>query len=571
MQIPQLRLLSDQPITENDEAERDCLGFHTYARVLTGAALSTTGPFTIGIFGEWGTGKTSLMRLMVKQLHGNRDVVTVWFNAWRYEQEEHPIVALVATIIKALESAEDERTHFRAQRRSLAMALRALAYGFSTKAKVGIPSLAEVEAAFVAKDMIERAEKIYPDPLLDSSLYYEAYQTLNQVASKSDAKIVVLIDDLDRCFPDQAIKLLESLKLVLCQPGFIFVLGVSQQVLRSYLEHRYRKEFGLRDFDGGSYLDKIIQLPFYMPLHRDRMADLINKLLEAFAEEERHSLSVLLPTIAVATGSNPRVTVRLVNNLLVDRAISLALNKNIPIGYFAITRALQQSWPEAFSLLIKNKDLCSRMTTWDQRGPLEHASSREFDEARVSKIMSIDNELRELMLSDHGKAWLGEHSQRDSAIQFLQNKRQEPSLMSDSSRSYPHAVIVFADSDLASATRTASLLNASGVPTSLCPFRDTHLNVTAESSVVWILGSEVASPQNLAVLLADISVASEIHFLTLPGTKYDHIPGLISHDQLIKLGDDRITGDRLEPIIMALLRRQGRRATSRSTSASGSR
>jgi predicted KAP-like P-loop ATPase len=55
------------------------------------------------VFGEWGTGKTSLMRLIERMLVDNDDVVTVWFNAWRYEQEEHPIVPLVGTIVQALE------------------------------------------------------------------------------------------------------------------------------------------------------------------------------------------------------------------------------------------------------------------------------------------------------------------------------------------------------------------------------------------------------------------------------------------------------------------------------------
>jgi predicted KAP-like P-loop ATPase len=50
-----------RPIREEDDDQRDGLGFNTYARVLAGAALGTAGPFPIGVFGEWGTGKTSLL------------------------------------------------------------------------------------------------------------------------------------------------------------------------------------------------------------------------------------------------------------------------------------------------------------------------------------------------------------------------------------------------------------------------------------------------------------------------------------------------------------------------------
>ncbi len=61
-----LRLISDQALVDGDGQKKDGLGFETYAKVLSNAALGTPGPFTIGIFGEWGTGKTSLMKLTEK-------------------------------------------------------------------------------------------------------------------------------------------------------------------------------------------------------------------------------------------------------------------------------------------------------------------------------------------------------------------------------------------------------------------------------------------------------------------------------------------------------------------------
>lgn len=98
-------LLSDQALGEGTDVFYDGLGFNTYANVLASAAINTPGPFTIGIFGEWGTGKTSLMRLVEKDLSDTSgdEIITVWFNAWRYEQEEHPIVPLIGTIVRAVQ------------------------------------------------------------------------------------------------------------------------------------------------------------------------------------------------------------------------------------------------------------------------------------------------------------------------------------------------------------------------------------------------------------------------------------------------------------------------------------
>jgi hypothetical protein len=82
------QLISDQPLIEGKSIEWDGLGFKEYADALGHAAWATPGPFTFGIFGEWGVGKTSLMRLIENSLNTkhNEKVLTVWFNAWRYER-----------------------------------------------------------------------------------------------------------------------------------------------------------------------------------------------------------------------------------------------------------------------------------------------------------------------------------------------------------------------------------------------------------------------------------------------------------------------------------------------------
>ncbi|WP_430501296.1 KAP family P-loop NTPase fold protein [Micromonospora trifolii] len=121
------------------------LGFDTYSRIVASAATNTRGPFTIGVFGEWGTGKTSLMRLIERRLDDDPNVVTVWFNAWRYEQEEHPIIPLVGTIVQALEQHQGIAATFGAAGKRLVRSLRAIAYGFSAKSKVKVLGFAEVE------------------------------------------------------------------------------------------------------------------------------------------------------------------------------------------------------------------------------------------------------------------------------------------------------------------------------------------------------------------------------------------------------------------------------------------
>ena len=232
--MDRLSLLTDQALGETDEQRPDGLGFDTYAQILADAAVGTKGPFTIGVFGEWGSGKTSLLRMVQKNLSREDDVVVVWFNAWRYEREDHPIIPLIATIIRELEQHERFLKKLGARGRTLLKAMRAVAYGFSMKATAKIPWFAGIEASFLARDAFDRASKSLPNSVLERSIYYNAYETLSGVGLGQDMKIVVIIDDLDRCFPDKAIWLLESIKLVLSQPGFIFILGVARRYRRLF-------------------------------------------------------------------------------------------------------------------------------------------------------------------------------------------------------------------------------------------------------------------------------------------------------------------------------------------------
>lgn len=424
--MDKITLLTDIALGEGMGQIQDGLGFSTYAQIMAKSVLGTQGPFTIGIFGEWGTGKTSLMRMIREELSSEDDVVTIWFNAWQYEKEEHPIVPLVATIIRELEQKRGKLMKLQDGGKSIINTLRAVAYGFSTKSTIKMPGLAEIEASFVAKDMIDRSEKITLDPLLDRSLYYNAFERISKLELSKKIKLIIIVDDLDRCFPDLAIKLLESIKLILAQPGFIFILGVARSVIEGYLEHRYKKDYGLADFQGRYYLDKIIQLPFYIPSHQARMESFMRSLLLRIDNNYRENFQSLLPIIGAASGGNPRASIRFVNNLIIDRAINEVLANTesmdlIPMEFFAVSRSLQQRWPDLYVLLVGDDEICSRIEGFD-RGELIGNLSNDYGDERIINVIQqliTDNDLQNLLLSEIGKLWLGDSTLRGASVQFL--------------------------------------------------------------------------------------------------------------------------------------------------------
>ncbi|MFH1738898.1 MAG: SUMF1/EgtB/PvdO family nonheme iron enzyme, partial [bacterium] len=152
------------------------------------------------------------------------------------------------------------------------------------------------------------------ETVLGRSLYFDAFQKFEDCTKKGEApRIVVFVDDLDRCLPKNALELLEHIKLVLSQKGFTFILGVNEKAIQKAIETKAKRT---KDFPE-DYLDKLIQVTIRVPKRQpDKMEEYIGGLLDdgkIFPEEQRDDLIVL---IADATDRNPRSVVRLLNRII---------------------------------------------------------------------------------------------------------------------------------------------------------------------------------------------------------------------------------------------------------------
>ncbi len=451
-----LILLEDEPVPGHWVDE---LSLQPFARVVAGTAVGTGGPFTVGVFADWGQGKTSVLRQaksLIDHDPQHADVVTVWFNAWQYEKEEHPIVPLTASIVREVDrklaTRSDPSDALGKGFTKLARALRAVAYGFSAKAKWKVPGFAELEAGFVAKEMIDRYEKLQTqdDPLLERSLYYNAFEALEEIANPKGheegeplPKIVVFVDDLDRCLPDQGLRLLESIKLVLAQRGFIFALAVDRRIIDGYLKKRYKEEFGVEDYaaSGTSYLDKIVQLPLPLPPHKSRFEQYIRELLKRPAlshdKEVAKAFAGMVKVLAVGSNANPRSLVRFVNNLLVDwRIRSLTPGDEPEAGFLqltAVSRALQQSLEHGhYRWLVTDRDLCNAIAEGKGRRMGERVPADEdqgLHAERRKTVLAVleryDHLIELLDQEEAGQRWLREHEARKAVDEFLIVQRVE--------------------------------------------------------------------------------------------------------------------------------------------------
>jgi predicted KAP-like P-loop ATPase len=96
-----IKIITDEPTLE------DALDFDSYSQQLADIIVNSTPRFTIGVFGGWGTGKTTLMKMIEKKLKDNNrnDILLVWFDAWKYEKEKYlAIVPFIRTIELTVEN-----------------------------------------------------------------------------------------------------------------------------------------------------------------------------------------------------------------------------------------------------------------------------------------------------------------------------------------------------------------------------------------------------------------------------------------------------------------------------------
>ena len=307
-----IKILIDEPsLTPSKE-------FDQIAETVTEIIKKSEPKFTLGIYGEWGTGKSTLMKSIQSKLEldNKKKILTVWFNAWRFEREENfATIALMKTI--GYKMAKNEKFENLSQ-----LILR----GMKITGK-DLFRKAVLETIMTEKGVDEIEKKLtekmaFLDNLDKDTIYFDGIETISNEFKKirklkknKDYRMVVFIDDLDRCSPKKALEVLESIKIFLDIEGFIYVIGISVETLNRLISYAY-KETGIQ---GKEYIKKIIQVPIKIP--KWDKAD-IEKLIE---EQISHNLNndynkfVILNAsiIAKAVNYNPRQVKRFINNIII--------------------------------------------------------------------------------------------------------------------------------------------------------------------------------------------------------------------------------------------------------------
>jgi hypothetical protein len=335
--------------------------------------------FAVGIFGGWGSGKTTLMQAIERELDPSQ-MVAVRFSAWRYEKEEHLIVPLLDTVREALvewgsgRPAQQDRARRTAA--TIGRVMRSILAGMSMK--VGVPGA--IDVSFDAnKALAEHRAGAPPADEADvpGSFYHASFRALREAfeefvaaGPEPDRRIVVFVDDLDRCLPDSALQVLESMKLFFDLPGFVFVVGLDQDVVEYVIDAKYTRPATAGEdrtqarISGAEYIKKIFQLPFRLaPVAIDQLEDF---LAAAYHEaglqpDQRTELETrVAPHLRYVAGEaavNPREIKRYINayTLLVEIDVIGRLD---PAAVLALqTIAFRTDWSRVQDALLEFEDV----------------------------------------------------------------------------------------------------------------------------------------------------------------------------------------------------------------------
>lgn len=346
-------------------------------------------PFTIAIHGEWGSGKTTLIHQIKKELdkkientHNKLKFRIVEFDAWEYERTDI-VAALLQKIQRECEGKSKKSTQF-------AEAIGSFVLDAALRKSIGISK----------KEVNEHFAK-----------FTEHVETIREIVAKviQNKRLVVLIDDLDRCHIDNVLDMLEAIKMFLSVEHVIFVVAVDMNKIERAWELRYKSETGL--IEGREHVEKIFQLKLSLPPKTDeQMKKYLQKLAKSFANYDLEYFVKSCP------GNNPRKIKRMLNllyfilyNFEVPGKNQKEKNVNFDIHFQTLVTwiAITTNHPEIAkkiihfpSSLIVASAICNKVNILDKlksmkneiitRDPSGHAKtlSLRFDQC-PDKVMEI--------------------------------------------------------------------------------------------------------------------------------------------------------------------------------------
>lgn len=473
--------------------DKDFLGFDVHASLIKELLEDEKMlPVTIGLFGDWGSGKSSILKVLKNEFEKENKTACLYFNGWVFEGYDDAKAALLETILKELEDEkkfgdglkDDIKKLYKSVNwmRVIGFSLKNIALPTAAAYMTGglslIPQLAEGlknstsnpdelitnlkgdNAEEFIKKFINETEE--PDSFDVVRKFRDDFEKL--LGKSKIEKLVIIIDDLDRCLPDRIIDNLEAIKLFLNVKNTAFIIGADPRIVRHAIEYRYRdkivdinaKNKNVRVVD--DYLEKLIQIPYNLPKLSDSEVETyitllfcekdldpvdFNKTLEAFKifrEKDRYSvfnfsrvkealednsktkdlednvslIAKLSPIISSSLYGNPRQIKRFLNTFMLRKKLAtIAKITDFKDHILAKLMILEYAEPTLFEELynwqISNQGIAEEINKLEKASCTDKSlaeieidkAHKEWDKPKVINWLSSEPFLADIDLRDY--------------------------------------------------------------------------------------------------------------------------------------------------------------------------
>ena len=255
-------------------------------------------PSTIGVYGDWGSGKSSLINMSIEALKKEKETECIYFNGWLFEDYEDAKIALLGSI---LDTIEKKRTLDQTAKICIAglyksidkmkLMKKGVKLGADLLLTGGSHALADLAISSIIEKAVKSSDGILKEGWVDSikaelsnkelrediNAFRAAFNDLLK-QTKID-RLVVFIDELDRCSPDTILDTLEAIRLFLYVGNTVFIIGADERHISYAVQTKFKEIEGMGIDIGKEYLEKIVQYPVRIPRLSAREVELYISLL----------------------------------------------------------------------------------------------------------------------------------------------------------------------------------------------------------------------------------------------------------------------------------------------------
>ncbi|MBZ7995064.1 hypothetical protein AVCANL279_04880 [Campylobacter canadensis] len=334
-----LKLIQDIEL-DNLNDENDFLETKKYSKTLQEIIKTTHTSCTIGLFGEWGSGKSSIIRDVINKLDYNKSkqhykdtnekIRFVVYDAWKYSKDSFRRTFLLEMAKELKFQEQDYFDMFYANqsdekiKRSLEVAnafvelVKAIGGGIPNPINVIEKTKITTQKPFIFAP--EQFENLF-DEMLEKSLGVKSIFARAVDYFKKDGyeaeinKLVIVIDNLDRCNADTVCEMLSDIKGFLNKDKVVFIVPLDDKMLKKHLE----KINGYEDSESSEYLRKIFDCVLSLKKTQEfDMYEVLDKLLK------NHKIEYNPNTMGVISeeyASNPRRIIKFINNFEIEKEL----------------------------------------------------------------------------------------------------------------------------------------------------------------------------------------------------------------------------------------------------------